>query len=350
VIQISNWFITLVLLWLAGLTMFLVGLTAAARIVRGLRERRRTRRIERAQPLLYELMDDEEGRIAPAGDDALDILVLALLPRLRGADRTQLCRFLDQRGVLARARRRLDARTAVTRAESAELLGGAGDHEASSEITVLLRDRDLRVRIAAARALGRLGHPSSTPALLAAYLDTDRPIGRGTLGMAILRIGASAAPTLRTGLESELPAARAFCAELLGHLGDLDSLPALLTLLEDEREDTVRANICRALGRIGSPLSTKAIALYLSGEHPVVLRQSAAWALGTISDPKARRSLLNALHDPDTEVASTAAQALLDISPNSLSEASCCDMAKVHADDALSSLRVRRPAFSGAAT
>ena len=334
-IKVGPQVMDLTLMSLAAATTLLVALTALARIRRMARDRRLARRLQQVRPALFALLDDEELYDPTSSSPDLDTLVLSLLPQLRGADRDQLTLFLDDRGVLARARRALAARTALTRAEATELLGGAGDPLAAGSITGLLADRDHRVRNTAARALGRLGAAAGAGALLTAAQDPRRPVPRSTTGMALLRIGAPAAPAMRAELSSEIPALRALCAELLGHLGDLPAQPALLTLSLTDSDETVRTAACGALGRIGSPSSTPILAGFLSPSEPESVRHASAWALGAIGDPRAIPPLQLALHDADVDVATTAAQAINDIDPDALGRVDCCLAARRHADAAM---------------
>ena len=191
-----------VLAVLVAIVCMLVMLTTSARYVRTRRERRRAERIALARPIVYALVDGDMTDAEQSALKTIDTMVLAMLPQLRGADRESLRTYLAGRGVLAKARRMLGSRRAVRRAESAELLGGAGDQDAGDGLRELLADRDPRVRICAARAIGRLGDAHSTTELLSAFRATSRPIPRGLAGMAILRMGAPAAPYLRDGLAS----------------------------------------------------------------------------------------------------------------------------------------------------
>ena len=70
------------------------------------------------------------------------------------------------------------------------------------------------------------------PDLLAA-LTTSRPVPSGIVGMALLDLGTSALPALRTALESGTAPARALSASLLGLHGDLPATAALTAALDD---------------------------------------------------------------------------------------------------------------------
>jgi HEAT repeat protein len=108
----------------------------------------------------------------------------------------------------------------AARAVAAELLGLHGDLAASGALEVLVRDREcpVPVRRAAAGALGRIGSPSATDALVR-VLGT--PPLSATAAEALGRIGDPfALPALVAGLAASGPETRAACANALAALGE----------------------------------------------------------------------------------------------------------------------------------
>lgn len=347
-ITLGTGFTSWVLIPLSVLICLLVVLAAVARSVRTVRSRRRRLRQERVRPYLFELIDGEHpDDLDPSGMRALDVLALDLLPQLRGADRENLRGFLADRGLVHRARRQLFSRRSAVRAEAAEMLGSAGDPGSAPMIRELLLDRDPRVRICAARALGRLGDAASTGDLLTSVTHPTRPVPSGVAAMAVLRSGVASAPALRDRLAGPDPVLRALCAELLGHLGDLDAVPDLIAMLAHEADPQVVAAAARAAGRIGSPQASVAL-LHALGTVPWPdARAAAVWSLGAIGDPVAVEGLAQALHDDEQGVAAAAAGVLADLDPQRLAEVDCCLNARMLAAAALSGASVLTPALVG---
>jgi len=108
-----------------------------------------------------------------------------------------------------------------TRALAAELLGVFGAIPAVPDLLGTLRDRDSEVRIAAARALGRIAAPAAVPALVEC--------------LAV----------------SEPPALRAVAAKALGQLGAIDAVDDLAVLLGDTDHWTAH-NAAQALAAISA--------------------------------------------------------------------------------------------------
>ena len=329
---------------LGALVVELVAVAALARTVRTFRVRRRDARIAQVRPQLYALIDGGalqrplRGPKHRAEGPELDTLVLGVLPQLRGADRANLRTFLDERGVLERAREQLGASSAVVRAEAAELLGDADDSASAPEIRRLLGDPAQQVRVSAARALGRLADVESIGPLLAALQPQAARIPSGTVGMALLRMGAQAAPALRSKLDAAQPATRALCAELLGQLGDLAAAMPLVRRVANEPDAACRIAMARALGRIGSPVATAQLMSLTAGDRVAAVRVAAAWALGVIGDEAATDVLCTALHDAEHDVATAAAAALWQVAPERLDDEHCARCSR-HARAAQSTRR-----------
>ena len=147
------------------------------------------------------------------------------------------------------------------------------------------KDEDERVRIAAARALGKIGL-AAVPALTQLLTDKDEGV-------------------------------QMVAATLLGKIGPdaMTAVPALTQLLKDNNK-WVRMNAALALGEIGHEAKTATPALMeLLQENNGTVRQAAAWALGKIG-PEAKSAvpaLMQLLTDKDERVRVAASQALDEI-------------------------------------
>ncbi|MHC5081850.1 MAG: HEAT repeat domain-containing protein [Planctomycetota bacterium] len=114
----------------------------------------------------------------------------------------------------------------------------------------LARDDAPLVRAACARALVRIGRPSSTKALVRA-LDDKRWMVRweAVMGLGRLRDQTSAEKIVALLREDPSHEVRRECAKVLGHLGATETIPALIEALSD-RNDTVRIHAELALRQL----------------------------------------------------------------------------------------------------
>ncbi len=299
-----------------GLVILLLLAVGGAHLGRRRRERRDIVRRAALTPFVYALLDGEDSGAALADAPAvLDDVVLHLLPQLRGQDRQVLQDVLVARGVVDRAEDDLSARAAWRRGRAAMLLGAAGSTRHTDDLITLLFDRSPDVRSAAARAIGKAGDAQAVPHLLDS-LTTSRPLPSGIVGMALLDLGTSALPALRTALGSGAESARALAAGLLGLHGDVPASRALVELLDDPRcAVQVRRAAAEALGRIGAPQAGAALSrvTVLAADH--TLRRASAEALGRIGDPTNASALVAGMTAADLDVRTACADALAAIGP-----------------------------------
>jgi hypothetical protein len=107
---------------------------------------------------------------------------------------------------------------------------------------------------------------------------------------------------------------RQAAARALGQIGDPQATPALIQALRDKKWEVRRA-AAEALEKIGDPQATPALIQALRYED-VGVRQAAAWALEKIGDPQATPALIQALQDGWVrDVAAWALLKLLPIAP-----------------------------------
>jgi HEAT repeat protein len=162
---------------------------------------------------------------------------------------------------------------------AARALGSMGVAAAVEPLrTMLLQGEGLEVN-AAGEALGRIGGPAATDALLAALAD-PLPTARWHVAMAAVeRMGDPAVGPLTTMLDSQDAHARRGAAEALGWIGSPSATEALVHVLRKDGDATVRARVAWALGEIGDPAARKALLRAQSSDPAAKVRTAAEWAL-----------------------------------------------------------------------
>jgi HEAT repeat protein len=167
-----------------------------------------------------------------------------------------------------------------------------------------LEDPSKRER--AGRELLKMG-VVAVPALIST-LDGSAPNLGEQASALLIKIGASAVSLLGRSLISDHPVVRGRVAEILGAIGDRESVPMLLDALTGEFY-TVRTKAATALGQIRDPAAIPALVSALKDQEPEV-RIAASRALGKFADPQTFEALGNVLlDDPQIEVRQAAAQA-----------------------------------------
>lgn len=182
------------------------------------------------------------------------------------------------------------------RAAAAYALGAMHDKSVTPHLLVALADKDLNVRFAAAVAMGRVKDPKTIPALIGACRDRDEDV-RAYAALALGDIGdPTALPTLHERLDQDAHArVRGFAAMALAKLADQRSLAPLLARLDEERDPKALAAAVFALGALGDPSAIavlEALSLKLAAETDEALRDSKelkeyiADAIKTLQKPK----------------------------------------------------------------
>jgi hypothetical protein len=162
-----------------------------------------------------------------------------------------------------------------------------------------LKKRDPAVQYEAVEALGTIGDPAATDALMDALTGDQYSGIRWKAAEALGKIGVPAVPRLIGALKNPDEDIRWKAAVVLGEIRDARAVGPLVDLLGDE-DRFVRSRAAYALGVIGPPaISNLRDALMEGG---IEVRRGAAAALGTIPDPGAVDALLQDLDDPSDEV------------------------------------------------
>lgn len=156
--------------------------------------------------------------------------------------------------------------------------------------------RSAHSRRGAATALGQIGDPSVTPALLQAMQSTDRAFAFDCQ-LAFERIGPSARPYLLEALQDPYEFTRASAVTALGIVGNSSDVPALLEALQDPgRFGHVRTSAAHALGAMQDPSAIPALLEALRNKHEAV-RGGAVQALGAFDEERVLSGVIQTLGD-----------------------------------------------------
>jgi HEAT repeat protein len=288
-------------------------------------KRRREAELAQIRPVLMSYLATWEDGDARVLSDVLirhrstkatfEELIAGLLPKLRGADRSALVDILRRRGTIDAACRRTRSHRATERDRAAELLGAAGTTEGLPYVAELLKDRDPQVRLAAVRALGRIGTYDAAMALIVHLDETGSKIPPHPITMALLRIGADATEPLLHALEIGSIGVRTIAAEVLGILGLIPAAGPLEHLLTDDPDAGVRVACARGLGRLGMPSSVNPLVHTLQTERHVEVLATVCSALGAMAAHEAIPTLQQSIGDAEPAVRTASAAALLQMGP-----------------------------------
>jgi HEAT repeat protein len=165
---------------------------------------------------------------------------------------------------------------------AARALGMMGVEAAVEPLrAMLLRGEGLEVSVAG-EALGRIGSPAAIDALLAALADPV-PTARWHVAMAALETtGEPAVGPLVTMLDSQDANARRNAAQALGWIGSPSATAALMDALKKDRDAAVRGQAAWALGEIGNPAARRALEQAQLRDPAVEVQTAAEGALSRV--------------------------------------------------------------------
>ena len=197
-------------------------------------------------------VDDHLIAVRGGRGRAVERLAFGYLARVRGDGHDMLADLLERRGVVSRVIRRSAWPGHNTRAAEANRLGLIATPEAEQRLErMALEDRSVRVRIVAARGLGKTGTPHAAETLLSMLGPADL-VPEGIVASALLELGPEAVPTLRRTVRSGSGEGgdgrpRAMAADLLGLLDVMPAWEDLVACLHSP-DTPVRVSAVRALG------------------------------------------------------------------------------------------------------
>jgi HEAT repeat protein len=222
-------------------------------------------------------------------------------------------------------------------------LESLNDPRSTEACTQALNNSSVKVRRAAASALGNLGEPSAIPALIAALRDEDTEVVRQA-GYALTKLGTPAVGPLIQMLDGESGQPQQAAADALGVIGDPQAIEPLIAALKS-KDSFLQIAVARALSKFDDPrvvaplvqaLEESSTAAFFYGvreEAEVALlkmggraieaflaalrdpnaggRAIIARLLGQIPDPRTFDPLVEALNDPDPELRNAALHSLM---------------------------------------
>jgi len=184
-----------------------------------------------------------------------------------------------------------------------ETLGRIGDPRAVEPLIAVLKCESPHARQEAAKALARIGDQRAIGPLIDAFRvesgDTEDITAWQDAAQALARLGAPSFSPLVAALSDEHGNVRAWSADALGQLGDVQAVEPLIKALSDS-DRQVRIDATVALGTIGDPRAVDAVVTRLTDpdEH---VRMAATQALGHLIRGEVFAPLVTALDDPDVE-------------------------------------------------
>lgn len=211
----------------------------------------------------------------------------------------------------------LDDETPEVRAIAAEALGQARGPEVEKALLGLLEDKNSRVRITAARNLGRIGTENAAEPLIKRLAVDKDPVFRACAieSLGNLKDNRAIEPLIKS-LDDKVPEVRLVAARALGILGGDKAEEALIGKLNKSSPE-LQKQIILALGNSGnkkaaglnSKKATGALIRKLRDKDPE-LRKCAAESLGKLEDPESVDPLFECLGDTNPEVRNAAAYSL----------------------------------------
>ncbi|MFX0095802.1 MAG: HEAT repeat domain-containing protein, partial [Candidatus Hodarchaeota archaeon] len=196
------------------------------------------------------------------------------------------------------------------RIAAAKVLGEMGDLRAIGPLLKCLKDDYYRLRRAIAWVLGDLKNKKAIKPLIKALTD-ERPEVKEAAAWSLGKLGSHRATkmlinTLKNKEEPQY--VRGNAAEALGTIGDVRGLEPLLNALKD-KNDWVRQASARGLGRLGDPRAVDSLIENLKNRN-YLTREACAWSLGRLGCVRAVKPLVKAMIDSNDSVRESATEAL----------------------------------------
>ena len=294
---------------------------------RRLRQHFRTRRAKqfhaRVEEILAELdpatraRDPRWLRTQIGGLDELErpIAATMLIERMKPAseeERLQTLAVLREAGSVESLARSTARGLPWRRALAIRTLGWIGAEETVPVLIERLSDRNRHVRESAVRALARIGDSLALPSLAELFRSPGR-VGTGVVYDALVAFGPEAEPVFVDALGSETASVRVASCFGVAVLSEPESARRLLGA-------AARRRGCAGAERCGGVLGTDRRRTAPGRARPATrdelatVRSAATGALGSYDDPRGVALAVNALLDPDRDVAVRAGESLVRLS------------------------------------
>ncbi|HUO46193.1 MAG TPA: HEAT repeat domain-containing protein [Acidimicrobiia bacterium] len=307
-------------------------------VVHRILSNRRLRRLaaarDRLKPAVLGWIDGDDSPATAATGieyEAIADLLASYGKAVRGGARQRVADLAREVGMTDRLIDQLRSRRGWRRAMAAYRLGDLGTREEAARALIRrLKDRDRRVKDAAARSLGSLAAVEAVEILVRrlASNDLSRPVG----AQALRTLGTAAAPALSSLLVAEEEEVRAMAAELLGLIGSSGGSNQLAAVLTDPSPE-VRVRATRALGRIGDASAAEALHRTLDDPIPFV-RAAAATAVAKIGHSASFERLVEMARSDVFVPAHAAAYAAAYLQPEAVEKLATDPRAGIHLQEA----------------
>ena len=218
--------------------------------------------------------------------------VEALVDQLKGCESLETCapvkRLIERKAAIwPELQVGLDAPDEMTRFWTLGVLSEVIIKEARPAIARLLDDTKVRIRAAAAYALGAHRDKAVTPWLLKALQDKDLNVRfAAVVGLGRVRDPASIGP-LQAALRDPDEEVRAYAALALGDIRDRVATPSLIERLREDIKPQVRGFAAMALSKLKDPRSLVPLMAQAKDERDPKALAAALHALGELGDVKA---------------------------------------------------------------
>lgn len=259
-----------------------------------------------------QMQRNQNGMFARARKVMAPFLLVAGIATLSG------CATTNRKAIVIDKQKTGRKATVITKFEKTEIkttriLEGASKHtyKVVKDLIALLKDENPKVRMLAARTLGKFRVGYAVLALIEATKDKDGGV-QCTAWNSLIKQGKNpkAVPELTKALEDNSPKVRKFAARSLGNLKALDAIPALIKANNKDKDSEVRMAAWKALEKCAQDPKAIPQLIEALNHKSWGIRVLAARALGKHKAVKALPGLIEATKDKNVRVRSIAIEAV----------------------------------------
>lgn len=246
---------------------------------------------------------------------ALEDVLIQCIENSEKKDNRVFTEVYERKGLVEWRIKQLKSLYVWRRRIAADLLGKSLSRKAIVPLIVSLRDKDVDVRLIAARALGKIEAGSAIDYIIS--LIRDFPEKKcPTVADILIDFGEDSIPSITKALDSPDNKTRFWCVRALSEIEitdktNLQDLEGKLVKLLSNESNRIRAYGAISLSKIGSPDKLRQIRKLL-GDGSSLVRAKAASALGILRNPEAIDDLIKSLGDKIWEVNYSASRALVE--------------------------------------
>jgi len=253
----------------------------------------------------------ESWRKKPFDRRIVETMALDAFEASGSEESARLLRFLRQSGLIEKRIFEARRQTGWRRMRSLVALGRTRAPEGIPALAEALRDRDLEVRLAALRGLGRMACPEAGEEILAWVGEKGLCVPALPLQSTLIQCCAERPQLLLPFVQHAEGPLREVLGRVLGEVATPSLGLDLLQFVGDDL-DELRAAAARALSHTKSGLAFDLLN-ELARDPIWFVRLRAIVSLGKLSDPRAIPSLLRGLMDSNRLVRLRAAEALVEL-------------------------------------